>query len=103
MLLVKIIILILLLFVVISLFSGLYFLVRDKGQTNRVVNALTFRVGFSVVAIVVVLIAGLTGVLKINPDPITGKYGTEAPVSVEAPKNVESKPGSGRRPIRQGE
>ena len=105
MLLVKIIILILLVFVVASLFSGLYFLVRDKGQTNRVVNALSFRVGFSVVAIIAVLIAGLTGVLKINPDPVTGKYGTEAPTFNNSTntEEVESKPGSGRRPIRQGE
>ena len=103
MLLVKIIILILLVFVVISLFSGLYFLVRDKGQSNRVVNALTYRVGFSVVAIVVVLVAGLSGILKINPDPVTGKYGTEAPTNTVVPEVTGSKPGSGRRPIRQGE
>jgi len=69
MLLVKIIVLILLLFVVISLFSGLYFLVKDKGQSSRTVNALTWRIGLSVIAIIVVLIAGVTGVLEINPIP----------------------------------
>lgn len=102
MLLVKIIVLLLLVFVIISLFSGLYFLVKDKGQSNRTVNALTMRVGLSVVAIIVVLIAGLTGILKINPSPLDPQAGARSPTTGES-STEPSKPGSGRRPIQIGE
>jgi hypothetical protein len=44
----KAIILLLLLAVVASLFSGLYFVGKDKGGTDRAVIALTFRIGLSV-------------------------------------------------------
>jgi hypothetical protein len=43
----KIIVILLLLAVIASLFSGLFFLYKDKGQTNRVVNSLTLRVALS--------------------------------------------------------
>ena len=64
MLLVKLIIIILLLAIVVSLFSGLFFLVKDDGSKSRTVNALTWRIGLSIVAIAVIIIAGLTGVLE---------------------------------------
>ena len=64
MLLVKLIIIILLLAIVVSLFSGLFFLVKDDGSKKRLVNALTWRIGLSLVAIAVIIIAGLTGVLE---------------------------------------
>ena len=38
-----------------SLFSGLFFLVKDEGQTSRLVNALTVRV--TLTALTVALIA----------------------------------------------
>ena len=44
----KIVILVLLLAVVASLFSGLYFVYKDKGSTNRAVTALTIRIALSV-------------------------------------------------------
>jgi len=64
------IVLILLLMVVISLFSGLFFLVKDKGQTKRTVNALSIRIGLSILIIVVVMIAAATGVIDFNRNPI---------------------------------
>lgn len=70
MLFVKFIIILLLLFIIVSLFSGLFFLVKDKGETKRTVNALTLRIGLSILAIVIILIAAATGVLEINPSPI---------------------------------
>ena len=70
MLLVKMIVLILLLMVVISLFSGLFFLVKDKGQTKRTVNALSIRIGLSILIIVVIMIAAATGVIEINSNPV---------------------------------
>ena len=70
MLFVKFIVLLLLVFILISLFSGLYFLVKDKGQTKRTVNALTIRIGLSVLAIVVILIAAATGNIELNRNPM---------------------------------
>lgn len=48
-------IVLLLLATLVSLFSGLFFLVKDEGRTSRVVNALTVRV--SLTALTVGLIA----------------------------------------------
>lgn len=65
----KIAILILLLLIVISLFTALFTLVKDKGQTNRTVNALTVRVLLSLVLIVVLVIGTKMGYIKQNPHP----------------------------------
>ncbi len=40
-----------------SLGSALVFLMRDKGKTNRTVNALAMRVGFSILLFVLILAA----------------------------------------------
>jgi hypothetical protein len=99
MLLVKVIVLLLLGFVMVSLFTGLYYLVKDKGQSNRTVNALSVRIGLSLVAIVVILIAGATGVIDFNPSPLSGQ-GAAREQSREIPSGTEEhKPGSGRRLI----
>jgi len=45
----KIVIIILLLAVVVSLFSGLFFIYKDKGQSDRAVKALTVRIVLSIV------------------------------------------------------
>ena len=45
----KIVVILFLVFIVGSLFSALYFLIRDKGQGSRTVRALTLRVTLSVV------------------------------------------------------
>jgi hypothetical protein len=62
--LVKLLVVILLLAILISLFSGLYFLVRDKGQSRRTVNALAIRIGLSVFAFVLLMIAAATGLIS---------------------------------------
>ncbi len=69
MLLVKVIIVVLLLAVICSLFSGLFFLVKDDSSGKRTVKALTFRIGLSIVAIIVIIIAGLTGLLPMKQGP----------------------------------
>ena len=53
----KIILVVLLLLVVVSLFSGLYFMYQDKGKSRRTVIALTIRVALSV-TIFLIVIAG---------------------------------------------
>jgi hypothetical protein len=40
-----------------SLASALFFLMRDKGKGKRTVRALTFRIGFSVLLFIFILIA----------------------------------------------
>ena len=44
----KIVVILFLLFIVGSLFSALYYLVRDKGRGERTVKALTVRITLSV-------------------------------------------------------
>ncbi|HET8849225.1 MAG TPA: twin transmembrane helix small protein [Marinobacter sp.] len=65
----KVVIVVLMLAVVVSLFSGLFFLIRDGGKTHRVVTSLSVRVGLSVALLVLVLVALWTGDLVLNPTP----------------------------------
>ena len=59
-----IVIVILLAAIIYNLGAGLYFMMTDKGQTNRTVKALTRRIGLSVLLIVLVIIGILTGLIK---------------------------------------
>ena len=43
--------------IMISLGSGLYFMFTDKGQTKRMVNSLTVRIALSVLLFVLLFIA----------------------------------------------
>lgn len=59
------IIIILFLFIIIgSLFSGLFYLVKDKGASDRTVKALTVRISLSVLLFVLLMIGMYTGVLQ---------------------------------------
>ena len=53
----KIVILILLLAVLVSLFSGLYFVYKDKGQSNRAVVSLTIRITLSLLVFVILMVS----------------------------------------------
>jgi hypothetical protein len=59
----KILLVVLLVLVLISLFSGLFFMYKDKGNSRRVVNALTIRIGLSVLIIVIVIVGYFFGLL----------------------------------------
>jgi hypothetical protein len=59
----KIIVILFLAFIVGSLFSALYFLVRDKGQGTRTVKALTVRVTLSVILFALLMLGIYTGVI----------------------------------------
>jgi len=54
---VKIIVLALVALILVSLASGLYYLVKDRGASERTVKALTWRVGLSA-ALFALLMAG---------------------------------------------
>lgn len=47
-----------------NLGAGLYYLLVDKGQSKRTVNALTRRIAFSVALILLVALGIWTGVIK---------------------------------------
>jgi hypothetical protein len=47
-----------------SLASALIFLMRDKGKSNRTVQALTMRVGFSVALFILLLILYKLGYIQ---------------------------------------
>ena len=51
----KIIVILLLLAVVASLFSGLFFIYKDKGESNRAVISLTIRIALSLVVFLILI------------------------------------------------
>jgi hypothetical protein len=57
----KIVILALILAIVASLFSGLYFVGKDRGGTNRAVISLTFRIGLSLLVFGLLMASHLFG------------------------------------------
>lgn len=52
----KLVIFSILLLIIVSLASGMFFLIKDKGQKNRTLNSLKFRIGLSVLLFVLLLI-----------------------------------------------
>lgn len=57
----KTVAILLLLLIVASLFSGLFFLYRDRGTGERTARALTIRVGLSVGLFALLMLAFATG------------------------------------------
>jgi len=57
----KTLVVLLLVAVVSSLFSGLFFLVRDKSNSTRTVRSLTWRIGISLALFVLLLIGAAVG------------------------------------------
>jgi hypothetical protein len=57
----RILIIVLLFAVIASLFSGLYFVYKDKGSTNRAVISLTIRIALSVLVFVILIVSYLFG------------------------------------------
>lgn len=60
----KIVVILFLVFILGSLFSALYFLVRDKGQGERTVKALTVRITLSVVLFVLLMLGYYSGIIS---------------------------------------
>jgi hypothetical protein len=50
-------------FILVSLFSALYFLVKDKGQSTRTVKALTIRVVLSIALFALLLLGFKLGLI----------------------------------------
>ncbi len=66
----KIIIVLFLLLIIGSLFSGLFYLVKDKGTSERTVRALTVRISLSVLLFILLMLGYATGLLQ--PHGIAG-------------------------------
>ena len=57
----RILILVLLAAVLVSLFSGLYFVYKDKGGSNRVVISLTIRIVLSLLVFAILVVSYFMG------------------------------------------
>lgn len=64
MLLFKLLIVILLAFIVISLFTALYFLMRDPDSSPAVVKSLSVRIGLSLLLLSMILLGAETGIIQ---------------------------------------
>jgi len=60
----KIIVVLFLFAIIASLGSGLFYLVKDKGSSNRTVRALTVRISLSVLLFMLLMLGYLTGLLQ---------------------------------------
>ena len=60
----KTLVVLILLVIIGSLFSGLFYLVRDKGSSDRTVRALTVRISLSVLLFILLMIGYATGILQ---------------------------------------
>ena len=61
--LIKILIVAVLVAIILSLFSGLFHLVREEGESRRMVNALTVRIALSVALFILLFIAWYAGLI----------------------------------------
>jgi succinate dehydrogenase/fumarate reductase cytochrome b subunit len=60
----KIIIVLLLLAVLVSLASGMFFIVQDKGESDRTVKSLTVRITLSIALFLMLIVGYLTGIIQ---------------------------------------
>jgi hypothetical protein len=60
----KAFILLVLLVILGSLGSGLYYMIKDRGQTDRVAKALTWRIGLSLTLFLLLFILFATGIIE---------------------------------------
>jgi hypothetical protein len=61
--LIKLLIVAVLIAIILSLFTGLFHLVRDDGQSKKMVNALTVRIGLSVALFILLFVAWWMGLI----------------------------------------
>lgn len=61
--LIKIAIVVILLIIIGSLFSGLYFLAKDKSGSERTVKALTVRIAISITLFILLLVCYFFGII----------------------------------------
>ena len=62
--LIKILIILVLIAILYSLFSGMFYLIKDKSQSRRTVKALTIRIVLSVALFILLMLGFATGVIQ---------------------------------------
>ncbi len=67
---IRITILLTLFVIVASLGSGLFYLIRDRGESRRTLNALTVRITLSIILFLLILVGFLTGAIAPNSSPL---------------------------------
>lgn len=87
----KIIVVLILLVIVYSLGSGLYYLMKDRGERSpRTVKALTWRIGLSIGLFLLLLLAYGTGLIQPHGlRPGLGALGERLPSSAPAGQPVQ--------------
>jgi len=60
----RLIIILFLIVIVYNLGAGLYYMMTDRGKTDRTVKALTWRIGLSVFLILLIIAGIFTGVIQ---------------------------------------
>ena len=61
---IKLLIVLFMVVIVYNLGAGLFYMMTDKGKTDRTVRALTWRIGLSVFLILLIIVGIATGVIK---------------------------------------
>jgi len=59
----KIVVILFLVFIIVSLFSALYYFIRDKGQGERMVKALTVRIALSLILFALLMLGIYSGLI----------------------------------------
>lgn len=59
----RIVVILFLLFILGSLGSALYYLIKDKGNSERTVKALTWRIGLSITLFILLIAGHYTGLI----------------------------------------
>jgi succinate dehydrogenase/fumarate reductase cytochrome b subunit len=60
----KLLIIAFIILIIWNLGAGLYYMMVDKGKSNRTVNSLSWRIGLSVLLIALLFLGIITGVVK---------------------------------------
>lgn len=76
--LIKFIIVLFLLIILYSLASSFFFLVKDKGQGDRTVRRLTWRIGLSLLLFVLLWGAHTLGWIEPNSGPVKAQNSSES-------------------------
>ena len=81
--LIKVLIVAALIAILVSLASGMVFLIKDKGQTERTAKALTVRIGLSVALFGLLMLGIFTGHIKPHGIYPSGHPANQAAQSTE--------------------
>ena len=60
----KVIVVVIFIGILVSLFSGLIYMVKDRGDNSRTLKALSFRIGLSVALFILLLVLWKLGVIS---------------------------------------